>query len=169
MSRVRRVISAGKDHTDMFPIFRSLVLDSGAREGDLLIWAGCPGPCYAMATFFSFSLRDLGLNLYFAVDADINKSWRLEFQKDLGFVATKKENPIKAKIMILMSGLVTVPFENVMRLASDNLAPDGIIIGETVIPGLFENVKWHDQIPFRFVFEFSMERPTAFEIIDIPG
>jgi hypothetical protein len=71
--------------------------------------------------------------------------------------------------MILMSGLVTVPFENVMRLASDNLAPDGIIIGETVIPGLFENVKWHDQIPFRFVFEFSMERPTAFEIIEIPG
>ena len=168
MSRVRRVISAGKDHTDMFPIFRSLVLNSGAKENDLLIWAGCPGPCYAMATFFSFSLRDLGLNLFFAVDADIDKLWRLELQKDLGFVATKKENPIKAKIIILMSGLVTVPFEKVTRLVRENLANDGTIIGETVIPGLFENVKWHDQIPFRFVFEFSMERPTAVEIIGMP-
>jgi hypothetical protein len=165
---VRRVISAGKDHTDMFPIFRSLVLNSGAKEGDLLIWAGCPGPCYAMATFFSFSLRDLGLNLYFAVDADIKKLWRLELQKDLGFVAMKKEGPIQAKIIVLMSGLVTVPFENVMRLISENLAHDGTIIGETVIPGLFENVKWHDQIPFRFIFEFSMERPTALEITEIP-
>ena len=168
MSRVRRVISAGKDHTDMFPIFRSLVLNSGAKEGDFLIWAGCPGPCYAMATFFSFSLRDLGLNLFFAVDADIDKLWRLELQKDLGFVATKKENPIKAKIIVLMSGLVTVPFEKVTRLVRENLAHDGTIIGETVIPGLFENVKWHDQIPFRFVFEFSMERPTAVEIIGMP-
>jgi len=168
MSRVRRVISAGKDHTDMFPIFRSLVVNSGVKEGDFLIWAGCPGPCYAMATFFSFGLRELGLDLYFAVDADIDKLWRLEFQKNLGFVATKKENPIKAKIIVLMSGLVTVPFEKVIRLARESLARDGTIIGETVIPGLFENVKWLDQIPFRFIFEFSMERPTAVEIIEMP-
>lgn len=168
MDRVRRVLSEGKDHTDMLPIFRSLVLNCGAKKGDLLIWAGCPGPCYAMATFFSFSLRELGFNLYFAVDADINKLWRLELQKDLGFVATKKENPIKAKIMVLMSGLVTVPFENVMRLVRENLANHGTIIGETVIPGLFENVKWHEQIPLRFIFEFSMERPTAVEIAEIP-
>src|SRR4030042_6840759 len=124
MSRVRRVLSEGKDHTDMLPIFRSLVLSSGAKKGDLLIWAGCPGPCYAMATFFSVSLRDLGLNLYFAVDADINKLWRLELQKDLGFVATKKENPITANIMVLMSGLVKVPFENVIRLVREKLVHD---------------------------------------------
>ena len=167
MSRVRKVISAGKDHTDMFPIFRSLVLSSGAKEGDPLIWAGCPGPCYAMALFFSFSLRDLGLNLYFAADADINRLWRLELQKDLGFVATKKETPIRARIIVLMSGLLTVPFENVMRLVRGNLADDGTIIGETVIPGLFENAKWHEQIPFRFIFEFSMERPTALEMNEI--
>ena len=67
-----------------------------------------------------------------------------------------------------MSGLVTVPFENVLRLVRENLAHDGTIIGETVIPGLFENVKWRDQIPFRFVFEFSMERPTALEMIEMP-
>ena len=168
MGRVIRVLSAGKDHTDMLPIFRSLVLNSGAKDGDLLIWAGCPGPCYAMATFFSFSLRDLGLNLYFAVDADISKLWRLELENDLGFVATRKEGPIQAKVIVLMSGLVTVPFENVRRLVSENLAYDGIIIGESVIPGLFENVKWHEQIPFRFIFEFSMERPTALEVKEIP-
>ena len=168
MSRVGKIISEGKDHTDMFPIFRSLVLKSGAKKGDPVIWAGCPGPCYAMAIFFSFSLRDLGLDLYFAVDADINRLWRLELQTDLGFVATKREPPIRAKIIVLMSGLLTVPFENVTRLVRGNLADDGTIIGETVIPGLFENVKWHEQIPFRFIFEFSMQRPTALEMIEIP-
>ena len=161
-------MSEGKDHTDMFPIFRSLVLSSGAKQGDLLIWAGCPGHCYAMATFFSFSLRDLGLDLCFAVDADVDKSWRLELQKDLGFVAMKKGRPSQAKIIVLMSGLVTVPFENVLRLVRENLAHDGTVIGETVIPCLFENVKWRDQIPFRFAFEFSMERPTALEMIEMP-
>ena len=67
-----------------------------------------------------------------------------------------------------MSGLVTVPFENVLRLVRENLAHDGTVIGETVIPCLFENVKWRDQIPFRFAFEFSMERPTALEMIEMP-
>jgi hypothetical protein len=37
-------------------------------------------------------------------------------------------------------------------------------MGETVVRGLFENAKWDEQIPFRYLFEFSMERPTALEI-----
>ena len=63
-----------------------------------------------------------------------------------------------------MSGLLTAPFENVMKLVSEGLQDDGVIIGETVVRGLFENAKWDEQIPFRYLFEFSMERPTALEI-----
>jgi len=33
-----------------------------------------------------------------------------------------------------------------------------------VVPGLFETLKWHEQIPFRFLFEFSMLQPTAVEM-----
>jgi hypothetical protein len=145
-------------------IFRFLVEKTGAKKGDALIWAGCEGACYAMATFFSYFLNDLGLNLYFASDADINKLWRLELRKDVGMIAATKEDPIKAKVIVLMSGLVSVPFDNVLDLIQKGLANDGTIIGETVVPGLFESLKWHEQIPIRFLFEFSMERPTAFEL-----
>ena len=164
MNRKRSVLATGKDHTEMFPMFRSLVKRTGAREGDALIWAGCEGACYSMATFFSYVVRDLGLNLYFATDADTTRLWRLEYQEDRGIVATKKEKPVKAKVMILMSGLVHVPFENVLALVRDGLAEGGSIIGETVVPGLFETLKWHEQIPFQFLFEFSMVQPTAVEM-----
>jgi len=164
MNRERSVLAAGKDHTEMFPMFRSLVERTGAKEGDVLVWAGCEGACYSMATFFSYVLRDLGLNLYFATDADMKRLWRLEYQEDCGIVATKKENPVKAKVIVLMSGLVHVPFENVLTLVRDSLAEGGAIIGETVVPGLFETLKWHEQIPFRFLFEFSMLQPTAVEM-----
>ncbi len=166
----KNIIMTGNDYTSMVPIFRDLVLKSGAKQGANLIWAGCPGTCYAMATFFSFGLRDLGLNLYFAVDADINNLWRLENIKKLGIIATKKEEPLKAEIIILMSGLLRVPFEKILNLTRVALADEGAIIGETVVPGLFEKEKWTERIPFRFIFEFSMVSPTSFEVTAIsPG
>lgn len=166
MTRERKVVSIGKDHTDMFAIFRSLVERSGAKKGDALIWAGCEGACYAMATFFSYHLLDLELNLHFATDGDLSRLWRLERVDGLGVVATKKANRIKAKAIILMSGLVNVPFGNVLTLIRDGLAKDGVVIGETVVPGLFDVLKWHEQIPIRFLFEFSMVRPTALEMVE---
>jgi hypothetical protein len=169
MNREGKVLSIGKDHTDMLPIFRSLIERTGAMKGDALIWAGCEGACYAMATFFSYCLEDLGLNQYFATDADLRRLWRLEPVEDLGMVATRKVDPtVKAKVIILMPGLVNVPFKNVLALVHNGLADDGAIIGETVVPGLFESMKWHERIPIRFIFEFSMERPTALEMEEIP-
>lgn len=163
MTMGKKLITVGKDYTDMLPIFRKLVLKAGVKKGDHLIWAGCPGTCYAMATFFSYGLRDLGLNLYFALEADLSRLWRLEL-KDMGIIPTKKEDPIRAKVIVLMSGLLRVPFENVLKFVRDGLASDGAIIGETVVPGLFEKNKWDEQIPFRFIFEFSIENPTSFEV-----
>ena len=168
MNRERKALSIGKDHTDMFPIFRSLLDRIGAKRGETLIWAGCEGACYSMATFFGYYLEDLGLSQYFATDADVSRLRRLEKVKDLGMIATRKVKPIKARVIVLMSGLVNVPFENVLTLVREGLADDGIVIGETVVPGLFENLKWHEQIPIRFLFEFSMERPTSLELVEIP-
>jgi hypothetical protein len=164
MKPERKILSEGKDHSDMLSIFRSLVVKCGPKKGDSLVWAGCPGPCYSMATFFSYGLRDLGLDLFFATDADINRLWRLELEEELGMVAARRESAPKAKILVLMSGLLTAPFENVLKLVNEGLRDDGIIIGETVVRGLFEIAKWDEQIPFRYLFEFSMERPTALEI-----
>ena len=119
MNQERRVLSTGKDHTDMFPIFRSLVERTGAKKGDALIWAGCEGACYAMATFFSyFLLKEIGLNLYFATDGDLDRLWRLEAVDGLGVIATKKEEPVRAKVIVLMSGLMNVPFRNVLSARS---------------------------------------------------
>ena len=165
MGRERRVLSVGKDHTDIFPIFKSLVEKTGAKKGDCLIWAGCEGACYAMATFFSYYLLDLELNLYFATDGDLNRLWQLERVDGVGTVATKKVEPAKAKVIVLMSGLVNVPFENVLTLVRDGLLDGGVIIGETVIPGLFENMRWHEQIPIQYLFEFSMQKPTTLELV----
>jgi len=81
-------------------------------------------------------------------------------------IASKKENSIRAKVIVLMSGLVNVPFENVLTLVRDGLTEDGLVIGETVVPGLFESLKWHEQLPIRFLFEFSMARPTAVEMVE---
>jgi hypothetical protein len=168
MNRERRVLSMGKDHTDMFPVFRSLVEKTGAKKGDALIWAGCEGACYAMATFFSCYLQDVGLGIYFATDADLSRLWRVKPVRGLGMVATEKVDPIKAKVIVLMSGLVNVPFENVLALIYNGLVNGGVIIGETVVPGLFESLKWHEKIPIRYLFEFSMERPTALELLETP-
>jgi hypothetical protein len=164
MAEERKVLAAGKDHMDMLPIFKSLIEKAGAKKGDALIWAGCEGACYAMATFFSYFLSDLGLDLYFATDADLNRLWRLELRRDVGMVATQKAPPVKAKVLVLMSGLVNVPFDAVLRIVRDGLADGGVIMGETVVPGLFESVKWHEKIPIRFLFEFAMVQPTALEI-----
>jgi hypothetical protein len=163
------IILQGKDHTEMLPIFRSLVIRSGTRRGDSLIWAGCAGPCYSMATFFSYGLRDLGLNLFFASEGDIKRLWRLEFIKELGMVATKRESHLKAKVIVLMSGLVQAPIEPVLTLVHEGLQDHGVIIGETVVAGLFEKAKWHERIRFRFLFEFSMGRPAAYEVKDLPS
>ena len=166
MARERKILSRGTDHTDMFAIFRFLVERSGVNKGDALIWAGCEGACYAMATFFGYCLEGLGRNQYFATDGDLNRLWRLEVVRDLGMVASKKENSIRAKVIVLMSGLANVPFENVLTIVRDGLAEDGLVIGETVVPGLFESLKWHEQVPIRFLFEFSMARPTAIEMTE---
>jgi hypothetical protein len=163
----KKLITAGKDYREMYSIFRDVVLKCGIENGDNVIWGGCPGSCYAMASFLSYGLRDLGLNLYFAVDADIHNLWRLELMKEVGIYASKKEKPIKAKVLVLMSGLLRVPFENVLQFVRQGLGNEGTIIGETAAPGLFEQAKWHERIPFKFIFEFSMERPSSFEVVSL--
>ena len=160
----KKIISKGTDYTFMLTVFREIVLKSGLKEQGTLIFTGCQGPCYSMATLLSFGIRDLNLNLYFAVEADIKQLWRLEYIKNLGIVATKKENPVKADGIIIMSGLIRVPFENILKLVRESLVESGIIIGETVEPGLFEEKGWDKQIPFSYLFEFSMEHPTSFEV-----
>ena len=160
----KKVISVGKDYTSLSPLFRELVLKSGIKEQDNLIFAGCPGACYSMATFFSFGIRELNLNLYFAVNSDIHQLWKLEYVENLGVVATRKEDPVKAKIIVLMSGLCTLPIEHTLKFINDALVSDGIIIGEAPAPGLFEEQGWDKQIPFNFLFEFSMKNPTSFKV-----
>jgi hypothetical protein len=160
---MKKIISTGKDHTAMLPIFRELILKSGIKAQDNLIFAGCSGPCYSMATFFGFGIRDLNVSLYFAVDSDIHQLWRLDEVEDLGIVAARTEGPLKAKVIVLMSALCAMPIEPTLALIREALLSDGVIIGETVEPGLFERQGWDKRIPFNFLFEFSMVNPTSFE------
>lgn len=160
----KRIISTGNDHTSMLPIFRELVLESGIKAQDNLIFAGCSGPCYSMATFFAFGIRDLNVNLHFAVDSDIQRLWRLDNIENLGMVAARIERPVKAKVIVLMSALCAMPIEPTLKFINNALVSDGVIIGETVEPGLFEKQGWDKKIPFNFLFEFSMENPSSFEV-----
>ena len=148
----------------MLPIFRELIIKSGIKEQDNLIFAGCSGPCYSMATFFGFGIRDLNINLFFAVDSDLHQLWRLDHVENLGTVAARIEGPVKAKVIVLMSALCTMPIEATLELIQEALAINGVIIGETVEPGLFERQSWDRRIPFNFLFEFSMENPRSFKI-----
>ena len=160
----KKILWSGPDHTHLLTIFRNLILKTGIRESETLVFAGCEGPCYSMATFFSFVIRDLKLNLYFATDADMGRLWRLEHQRDLGIVARKHEAPVKASVIVLMSGLTEIPFAHVLTFVDKALAKGGIIIGETVVAGLFEEKKWDEKIIFKYLFEFSMRNPTAYEL-----
>ena len=117
-----------------------------------------------MATFFGFGITDLNVNLYFAVDSDIHQLWRLDNIENLGIVAARIERSVKAKVIVLMSALCTMPIEPTLELIRDALVSDGVIIGETVEPGLFERQGWDKRIPFNFLFEFSMVNPTSFEV-----
>lgn len=81
------------------------------------------------------SFLDPGLITSNAVDADVQKLWKLEYMKNLGIIAVKRGNPVKAKVLLfLISGLTRVPFQNVSKIIDDALAGDGLIIGETVVP-----------------------------------
>ncbi|MGD8226278.1 MAG: DUF2124 family protein [Desulfobacteraceae bacterium] len=160
----KKIISTGEDHTSMLTIFRELILESGVKAQDNVIFAGCSGPCYSMATFFGFAIRDLDVNLYFAVDSDIQQLWRLDEVENLGIVATRIERPVKAKVIVLMSALCAMSIEPTLELIKEALVGDGVIIGETVEPGLFERQGWDKRIPLNFLFEFSMENPTSFEV-----
>jgi hypothetical protein len=51
-----------------------------------------------------------------------------------------------------------------LKFIDQGLAKNGIIIGETVVPGLFEGTDWDKKISFNFIFEFEMKNPTAFEV-----
>ena len=162
----KEVISVGEDYTQTLPIFRDLILKSGARKKDNLIFAGCPGPCFSMATFFSSALGDLDLTQHFAADSDIDQLWRLDYMENLGITASRKVPPLKAKVLILMSGLCAIPVERTIAFIREALLAEGVIIGEAPAPGLFEAQGWAEKIPFHFLFEFTMKRPTSYKVIN---
>jgi hypothetical protein len=160
----KRVLFEGTDHAQMLPHFRRLITEAGIGAKEKLLFAGCEGPCYSMATFFSFAVRDLDIDIYFAAGAKMSQLYRLDYKKPLGFVAQRERKAVRARILVLMSGLVHVPFEDTLKLVRGGLEPDGIVIGETVVPGLFEEKGWNRQIPFKYLFEFSMRNPTVYEV-----
>jgi hypothetical protein len=165
----KKILWTGPDHTHLLTIFRNLVIDTGIRKQETLIFSGCEGPCYSMATFFSFAVRDLNLDLYFAADSDAGRMWRLEETKGLGITARKADSPAEAKVVVLMSGLVKIPLEKTVRFVENILGRNGFVIGETVQPGLFEATGWNKAIGFNYLFEFSMINPTACKVEDRQG
>lgn len=160
----KKVISVGQDYTDMLPVFREVIPKSVMEKQGNLVFAGCPGPCYSMATLLGFGIKDLDLNLFFAVDSDVHQLWRLEYVQDRGMIAMKKEDPIRAEVIILMSGLCALPIEKTIDFVKKVLLPEGVIIGEAPAPGLFEEREWDKKIPFNFLFEFTMKNPTSFKV-----
>lgn len=159
---MKQVISKGENYTEMLPGFRALVLKLGVKTGDAVLFSGCPGTCYSMATFLAFGIRDLGLRIYYAINSDLSQLWRLDYVDHLGMVGVSRAEPVHAQVIILMSGLMRVPFENTLKLLREALTPGGQIIGETVVPGLYEESKWDQQIPFRGFFEFEMRNPASY-------
>jgi len=164
MGKERKVILEGKDHNDTISMFRTLIEMVGMEKGESIIWAGCPGPCYAMAIFFSNSIKDKNLDIYFAANSDMNRVWQIEDLEDTGMTATKKVDHVRANLIILMSGLVYAPFENIEKLLMNGLAKGGVVIGESVVPFVFESVGWIDSIPFNYLFEFTMKEPKIIEL-----
>lgn len=160
----KTAISTGQDFTSVLPVFRELILGTGIRAHDNLIFAGCPGPCYSMATFFGFGVRDLGLSLFFAADAEIDRLWKLECDEELGMAAVGRSAPVKAKVIVLMSGLCSMPVERAQKLIESALTDDGVLVGEAPAVGFFEDHKWDQEIHFDFLFEFSMADPTSFQV-----
>lgn len=160
----KKVLFEGVDHTQMHSNFRRLIAHTGIQANEKLLFGGCEGPCYSMATLLSFAVRDLGLGIYFAADAKMSQLYRFDYEKPLGFVGHRERKAIRAKVIVLMSGLIHVPFENTLSLIRGALEQDGVIIGETVVPGLFEDRGWDRQIPFKYLFEFSMRNPTAYKV-----
>lgn len=160
----KTILSHGKDYTALLPIFKELIIKSRAGEKDNLVFAGCPGPCYSMATLLGFGIKDVGLNLFFAANSDISQLWRLEYKENLGTIATSQEAMRRAKVLVLMSGLCTMPIELTVAFIGKALAPDGVIIGEAPASGLFEDIGWDKRIPFDFLLEFSMDNPRSFEV-----
>jgi len=150
----------------MLPSFRSLILKLGVQADEAVIFSGCPGTCYSMATFLAFGIRDLGLRIYYAINSDLNQLWQLDYVAHLGMVGISKVEPVQAQVIILMSGLMRVPLESTLKLVREALAPGGHIIGETVVPGLYEESKWNEQIPFRGFFEFEMRNPASYLAIE---
>ena len=161
---IKKVIAEGEDFTHVLPICRDIIIKSGIKKDGHLIFAGCPGPCYAMSTFFSFGIRDLGLNLYFAVDADMGQLLRLDYVESQGIMAVGKESSLKADVIVLMSGLCNLPIEKTLEFINHGLRNKGVIIGEAPARGLFEEMGWTDKVPFNFLFEFSMTNPTSFSM-----
>jgi hypothetical protein len=161
----KRLITTGRDYTRVMPVFRDLIVRSGIREGENLLFAGCPGACYSMATLLGFGLRDLDLNLFFAVDADIRQLWRLEQSQDLGVRAAGKAEPIKGRVIVIMSGLCTLPIEKATDFIEKSLGSEGVLVGEAPAPDFFEERGWIGKIPFHYLFEFSMENPTSYDLL----
>jgi hypothetical protein len=161
---IKKAIEEGQDFTHVLPLFRDLVIESGIKKDGHLIFAGCPGPCFSMATFFGFGIRDLGLKFFFAVDADMEQLLRLEYVENQGITAAGKESPLKADVIVLMSGLCNLPLEKTLEFINNGLRDKGVIIGEAPAHGLFEEMGWIDKVPFNFLFEFSMHNPTSFSM-----
>ena len=160
----KTAISTGQDFTSVLPVFRELILGTGIQPHDNLIFAGCPGPCYSMATFFGFGVRDLGLSLFFAADAAVDRLWKLGCNEELGMAAVGRSAPVKAKVIVLMSGLCSMPVEHALKLIESALTNDGMLVGEAPALGFFEDREWDREIHFDFLFEFSMVDPSSFRV-----
>ena len=74
--------------------------------------------------------------IYFAADAKMSQLYRLDYRKPLGFVAQRERKAVRARILVLMSGLVHVPFEDTLKLVRGGLEPDGFHFTLVSDPGL---------------------------------
>ena len=164
----KKRVFTGKDYTFMQPVFKELLLRTGVIERDNIIFTGCPGACYSMATYLSFTLEGLKLNLYYCVSCNTKQIWKLRHIQDLGVVATQKVKAVKAKVVVLMSGLCRIPFEDILKFVDNTLLSSGKIIGDTVVPGLFEQQEWDKHIHFDYIFEYETVNPTSYEIHSTP-
>jgi len=137
--------------------FQQLARDIGLKQGENIIFAGCPGGCYSWATLFGFYLKGFGANSFFAPNAERRKIRRLIPNEDLGLIAGRKASPGKARMIVLLSGLCRYPIEPALELVNDLLQKGGILIGQSNNPGIYETEGWTRKLRFDYFIEYKIK------------
>lgn len=137
--------------------FKKYLIEASLKDGDQIVYYGCPGTCTPFIELLGFSIRDLPFQQVFVPFLDESKAKVILQVADVGMQVTDQTPNLNPKVVVLMGGLSMPNVPVSAEMAKETISGYNARTIGVCFMDMFEKTGWQKEIKFDIVIDATID------------